>query len=129
MDLKQVNNTDLFSEMERRVNTAQLGTPQGEGIQGVGNDKFFDEFLRRLRCYDQPQRNIVFIGPPGAGKGSIAPKLTDRFCLCHLSTGDMLRAAVKNRTPIGLKAKDVMDRGELVSDDLILELIQDNMKR
>lgn len=54
-------------------------------------------------------------GPPGAGKGTQAPKVQHEYCLCHLATGDMLRAAVAAKTDLGLKAKSLMDKGELVS--------------
>ena len=53
-------------------------------------------------------------GPPGAGKGTQSPKVQDEYCLCHLATGDMLRAAVAAKTDLGLKAKSIMDAGELV---------------
>ncbi|CAN0436976.1 unnamed protein product, partial [Scytosiphon promiscuus] len=53
-------------------------------------------------------------GPPGAGKGTQSPKVQDEYCLCHLATGDMLRAAVAAKTDMGLKAKIIMDAGELV---------------
>jgi len=68
---------------------------------------------------------VVFLGPPGAGKGTQAKLLSQRMGLLHLSTGDILREAVKNQTPLGLKAKEYMDRGELVPDSLIVALIEE----
>lgn len=62
-----------------------------------------------------PRRNPPPPGPPGAGKGTQAPPVKDDYCLCHLATGDMLRAAVAAKTDLGLKAKSIMDAGELVS--------------
>lgn len=59
---------------------------------------------------------LVDVGPPGAGKGTQAPKVKDEYCLCHLATGDMLRAAVAAKTDMGIKAKSLMDAGELVRD-------------
>lgn len=70
---------------------------------------------------------MILIGPPGSGKGTQALKIKDKYCVCHLSTGDMLRAAVSAGTPLGLKAKSAMDSGGLVSDDLVVDLIKENI--
>ncbi|MGY6555337.1 MAG: adenylate kinase [Wenzhouxiangella sp.] len=70
---------------------------------------------------------IVLLGPPGSGKGTQAALLKDRLQVPHISTGDLLRAAVKAGTPLGLKAKAAMDAGDLVSDDLVLGLIEERL--
>ena len=72
--------------------------------------------------------NIVLLGGPGAGKGTQAAKLVEEFKTPHISTGDMLRAAVKAGTPLGKKAKTFMDAGELVPDDVIIGLVIDRLQ-
>lgn len=72
--------------------------------------------------------NIVLLGAPGAGKGTQAAKLIEEYNLPHISTGDMLRAAVKAGTELGLKAKGYMDAGDLVPDDVIIGLVTERLQ-
>ncbi|WP_417682352.1 adenylate kinase [Roseibium sp.] len=70
---------------------------------------------------------LILVGPPGAGKGTQAARLVAKYGIPQLSTGDMLRAAVAAKTPIGLKAKEVMDAGGLVSDEIVVGIIRDRI--
>ncbi|WP_420476614.1 adenylate kinase [Noviherbaspirillum sp. ST9] len=71
---------------------------------------------------------LILLGPPGAGKGTQANFIKEKFNIPQISTGDMLRAAVKAGTPLGIAAKKVMDAGGLVSDDIIIGLVKDRLK-
>ena len=72
---------------------------------------------------------LILLGAPGAGKGTQAAFITEKYGIPQISTGDMLRAAVKAGTPLGLEAKKVMDAGQLVSDEIILGLIKERLKQ
>jgi len=74
-------------------------------------------------------RAVIFLGPPGSGKGTQAKELARQYGVPHLSTGDMLREHVSNGTPLGLKAKPIMERGELVPDSLVLKMVADRIER
>ena len=71
---------------------------------------------------------LILLGPPGAGKGTQASFIRERFRIPQISTGDMLRAAVKAGTPLGIAAKKVMDAGQLVSDDIIIGLVKERLR-
>ena len=70
---------------------------------------------------------LILLGPPGAGKGTQAQRLAERYGIVQLSTGDMLRAAVKAGTPVGLRAKDIMDLGKLVPDEVVVAIVSDRI--
>ena len=72
-------------------------------------------------------KRLIFLGPPGAGKGTQAIILSDLYKIPHISTGDILRAAVQAETALGIKARNYMDAGELVPDNLILDLIKERL--
>jgi len=74
------------------------------------------------------KKNIILVGPPGSGKGTQGPIIKEKYSLCHLATGDLLRAAVSAGTEMGKKAKAVMESGGLVSDDIVIGIIKDNIK-
>lgn len=73
--------------------------------------------------------NLVLLGAPGAGKGTQAKMLVDEFGYAHISTGDILRAAVKNQTELGLEAKKYMDAGDLVPDSVVIGLVAERLKK
>ncbi|NJO04745.1 MAG: adenylate kinase [Chloroflexaceae bacterium] len=74
-------------------------------------------------------KNIIFLGPPGAGKGTQAKVAVERTGLTHVSTGDLFRAALREGTPLGLKAKSYMDKGELVPDDVVIDMLLERLEQ
>lgn len=73
--------------------------------------------------------NIILFGPPGAGKGTQSDKLIDKYGLCHISTGDLFRWHTKNDTELGLKVKEIMNSGELVSDDITIAMLKEEVEK
>ena len=71
--------------------------------------------------------NLMFLGPPGSGKGTQAKMVSEKYNISHLSTGDILRGAIADGTPLGLQAKINMDKGELVPDDVVLGIIKERI--
>lgn len=72
--------------------------------------------------------DLILLGPPGAGKGTQASRIAADYGIPHISTGDMLRDAVKNQTPLGLEAKRYMDNGELVPDEVVIGIVKDRLQ-
>lgn len=72
-------------------------------------------------------RRLIFVGPPGAGKGTQADRLKAKYGIPHLSTGDMLREAIAQDSPLGRSVKEIMDNGELVSDEVMVEIIKERL--
>ncbi len=95
-------------------------------LAGAGAGVLVSKLLEKKQ--KQWRKVVMLFGPPGAGKGTQAPKISDALKLPHLSTGDMLRAAVKNQTPVGLRAKAAMESGQLVSDDIVVGIIRDRIQ-
>jgi adenylate kinase len=73
--------------------------------------------------------NLIFLGPPGAGKGTQAKRLIERYGIPQLSTGDILRSAIANKTPLGLQAKAIVDRGDLVSDEIVNGIVSERIDK
>jgi len=81
------------------------------------------------RAPQKLDRAVIFLGPPGAGKGTQAKELAKKYGVPHLSTGDMLREHVSQGTPLGLEAKPIMARGDLVPDSLVLKMVRERIER
>ncbi|EHY61282.1 adenylate kinase [Exophiala dermatitidis] len=101
---------DLVHKLESRVHELE------RRLEGGGKKPSVVESMR-----------MILIGPPGAGKGTQAPRIKERYCVCHLATGDMLRAQVAKKTPLGREAKKIMDQGGLVSDDIMINMIKNEL--
>ena len=80
-------------------------------------------FLLSSQGYQLLMFNLILFGPPGSGKGTQSEKLIARYGLKHLSTGDLLRSEINNKTPLGLEAKSIMDKGQLVPDEVVIGMI------
>lgn len=96
-------------------------------LRNVKLDDLFAEVQRRAKCMQVPNMNVIMVGPPGAGKGTQGPIIRDELCICHRATGDLIRDNISRGTPMGLKVKDIIAKGELVSDEIVLGLIKSAM--
>jgi len=72
---------------------------------------------------------LILFGPPGSGKGTQSVKIAERFNFAHISTGDIFRNEIKNKTPLGLKVQRIIEKGELVSDELLIEILSQAMEK
>jgi len=113
------------------LTTGLTGAAAGVVLGGVGgyylaSSKYAPEVEKYEKYW--PRKCMMLFGAPGAGKGTQGPRIVEELGIPQLSTGDMLRDAVAAGTPIGKKAKDVMARGDLVSDDIVIGIIQDRIK-
>lgn len=75
-----------------------------------------------------PMKYVILLGPPGSGKGTQAEKIADEFNVCHISTGDILRESISEKTELGMIAKSYIDKGELVPDDVVVRIIENRLK-
>ncbi|KAI4208940.1 MAG: hypothetical protein LQ351_008076 [Letrouitia transgressa] len=107
---------DLVHKLQSRVEQleARLDGSAGSSAQQAKNNR--------------PSVRMILMGPPGAGKGTQAPKIRDKYCACHLATGDMLRAQVAKKTELGREAKKIMDQGGLVSDEIMVGMIKGELE-
>ncbi|KAK2195680.1 bifunctional P-loop containing nucleoside triphosphate hydrolase/Adenylate kinase [Babesia duncani] len=85
------------------------------------------ELKRRYNCLGKPEGSFIFMGAPGSGKGTQSQKLKDSHCYCHISTGDLIRNAINSGKPLGLRVKHYLEKGHLVPDKEVLELVEDKI--
>ncbi len=74
-------------------------------------------------------KNLILFGPPGSGKGTQSAKVAEKYNLAHISTGDIFRREISNETPLGKKVKDIINKGELVPDELLIDLLRNAIKQ
>eukprot|EP00466_Bigelowiella_natans_P016646 jgi/Bigna1/37234/e_gw1.19.84.1 len=114
------------------ASTSPLGSSECQGLPDLSRiptSFLAAEIQRRLKCIRAPEKRLVLIGPPGAGKGTQAPKIAKEYCICRLATGDMLRAAIASHTPVGEKARKAMESGKLVNDELVIDILKQNLNQ
>lgn len=92
-------------------------------LSKVSTNDLHKELERRKACETKPKKNIILLGPPGSGKGTQSYNIVQDYCYCQLSTGDLLRDNVARKTPAGIKAKEAMDKGQLVADEVVNEIL------
>ncbi|KAI9803520.1 MAG: adenylate kinase [Sarcosagium campestre] len=106
---------DLVHQLESRVKQLESRLSQSEGHPAKTQSS-------------EGAMRMILMGPPGAGKGTQAPKIKDKYCVCHLATGDMLRSQVSKKTSLGREAKKIMDQGGLVSDEIMVNMIKHELE-
>jgi adenylate kinase len=97
-------------------------------LSGIATADLVAEMERRVKCAAKPEKRMIFIGPPGCGKGTQAPIIKKEYCICHLATGDMLRAFRDSGTPAGNEVKGFMDRGAFVPDATTIRVLKEALK-
>ena len=94
----------------------------------IKSANIFEYFKKKALCFFKPNQNILIIGPPAAGKETQANRIAEEYCLCHLSTSNILRQEAGSGTETGDKIQKLMDKGEMVSDDVVLPLVKEAME-
>lgn len=93
-------------------------------LTGVPTPLLLGELERRLYCKTKPERHLLLMGKPGSGKGTVAKEIEEKYCLCHISIGDLLRAEQAGNTLLGKRVAHQVERGQLVADDTALYLLR-----
>lgn len=111
---------NLVSQLQDKI--GQLEQTAGQKTKEV-----LDSARTAVGMAPKEAPRMVLIGPPGAGKGTQAPNIANKYCICHLATGDMLRSQVARQTELGKAAKKIMDQGGLVSDEIMVGMIKEEL--
>lgn len=124
------SNEEIGKKLNRQLPSSQRFGPEKSYVAFEPEKREISEFSRYeyLNSFFALKLQVLLFGPPGAGKGTHGPKLVDTLGIPQLSTGDMLRAAVKAKTPVGLKAKAAMSQGKLVTDEIVVGIIKDRIR-
>ena len=96
-------------------------------MDNLTDKQLIQEITRRVNCLSKPEKNILLMGPPGSGKGTQLQKIWKEYCWCKISTGDLLREAVAQKTPMGQQIAQIMQKGELVPDEVVIDLLKDKI--
>ncbi|KAL7409885.1 adenylate kinase 1 [Mrakia frigida] len=115
----------MSSELEHLKSLVAQLTEKISSLESSAETKIKSVFEEKTPAQ---QLRMILIGPPGAGKGTQAPTIKEKFSVCHLATGDMLRDEVTNKTPLGVSAKKIMDQGGLVPDEIMVNMIKKQLE-
>ncbi|GAA98155.1 uncharacterized protein L969DRAFT_93236 [Mixia osmundae IAM 14324] len=117
----------LVSRLNEKIQSLESSAGDAVSSGGATISGVLESAKQTVGLTPSEQIRLILMGPPGAGKGTQAPKIKDKYCVCHLATGDMLREQVKQGTPLGKEAKKIMDQGGLVSDEIMINMIKDQL--
>lgn len=98
-------------------------------ISNFSTDALLKELAYRVNCDQKKQTRAILVGPPGCGKGTQSPFIKKEYCVCHLATGDMLRAAVAAGSELGKRAKAKMNAGQMVDDEIVVGLVRESINQ
>ncbi|EKD00989.1 adenylate kinase [Trichosporon asahii var. asahii CBS 8904] len=119
------NELEYLKKLVSQDKIATIEAKAGDAASSA-KDKVSDAISSVVGDKEAPK--LILIGPPGAGKGTQAPAISEKYSVCHLATGDMLRSQVSQKTPLGVEAKKIMDAGGLVSDEIMVNMIKSELE-